>query len=128
MQFRFLIVGQGLCGTWLSWFLSKENASFLVIDNNETITPSKVSAGIINPVTGRRMVKVWMAERILSFAHNAYDEIGNFLDVKAISQKNIIDFFPNVHQRHVFLERLEEGEEYLNSYPEQNQFNSFFNY
>ena len=92
------------------------------------MTPSKVSAGIINPVTGRRMVKVWMAEQILSFAHKAYTEIGNFLGIPAISQKNIIDFFPNPHQRQVFLERIEEGEEYLNSYPEQNQFNSFFNY
>ena len=92
------------------------------------MTPSKVSAGIINPVTGRRMVKVWMAEQTLSFAHKAYTEIGNFLGIPAISQKNIIDFFPNPHQRQVFLERIEEGEEYLNSYPEQNQFNSFFNY
>jgi len=69
-----------------------------------------------------------MAEKILSFAHEAYSEIGNFLGITAISQKNIIDFFPNAHQRQIFLERMEEGEEYLNSYPEQNQFNPFFNY
>ena len=128
MQVDYLIIGQGLCGTWLSWYLTKENRTFIVIDKNEPITPSKVSAGIINPVTGRRMVKVWMAEQILSFAHEAYKEIGSFLDIPAISQKNIIDFFPNAHQRQVFLERIEEGAEYLNSYPEQNQFNSFFNY
>jgi len=128
MQVDYLIIGQGLCGTWLSWYLTKENRSFIVIDKNEAITPSKVSAGIINPVTGRRMVKVWMAQQILSFAHEAYNEIGNFLGITAISQKNIIDFFPNAHQRQVFLERMEEGEGYLNAYPEQNQFNAFFNY
>jgi len=128
MQVDYVVIGQGLCGTWLSWYLTKENKSFLVIDNNESITPSKVSAGIINPVTGRRMVKVWMAEQILSFAHDAYNEIGDFLSITAISPKSIIDFFPNPHQRQVFLERIEEGEEYLHSYPEQNQFNQFFNY
>jgi len=128
MQVDYLIIGQGLCGTWLSWYLTKENRSFIVIDNNAPITPSKVSAGIINPVTGRRMVKVWMVQQVLSFAHEAYKEIGNFLGLTAISQKNIIDFFPNAHQRQVFLQRIEEGEEYLNSFPEQNQFNSFFNY
>jgi glycine/D-amino acid oxidase-like deaminating enzyme len=128
MQVDYLVIGQGLCGTWLSWFLTKENRSFIVIDKNDPITPSKISAGIINPVTGRRMVKVWMAEQILSFAYEAYNELGNFLGINAISQKNIIDFFPNAHQRQVFLERIEEGEEYLNSYPEQNQFNPFFNY
>jgi glycine/D-amino acid oxidase-like deaminating enzyme len=128
MQVDYLIVGQGICGTWLSWYLTKQDRSFIVIDKNEPITASKVSAGIINPVTGRRMVRVWMAEQILSFAREAYHEIGNFLDITAISQKNIIDFFPNPHQRQVFLERIEEGEQYLNSFPEQNQFNSFFNY
>jgi glycine/D-amino acid oxidase-like deaminating enzyme len=128
MQVDYLIIGQGICGTFLSYYLTKENKNFIVIDKQELITPSKVSAGIINPVTGRRMVKVWMAEQVLSFAHDAYTEIGNFLGVKAISQKNIIDFFPNPHQRLVFLERIEEGDPYLHSYPEQNQFNQFFRY
>jgi glycine/D-amino acid oxidase-like deaminating enzyme len=127
-QVDYLIVGQGICGTFLSYNLLKENKSFIVIDKNESITPSKVSAGIINPVTGRRMVKVWMAEQILSFAHVAYNEIGNFLGINTIAQRSIIDFFPNPHQRLVFLERIDEGEEYLHSYPEQNQFNQFFNY
>lgn len=128
MQIEYLIIGQGICGTWLSWYLQKEDRSFLVIDKNESITPSKVSAGIINPVTGRRMVKVWQAEEILPFAWEAYSEIGNFLGITAISQKNLIDFFPNPHQRLVFLERIGENDPYLHSYPEQNQFNPFFNY
>jgi glycine/D-amino acid oxidase-like deaminating enzyme len=72
MQVDYLIVGQGICGTWLSWYLTKQDRSFIVIDKNEPITASKVSAGIINPVTGRRMVRVWMAEQILSFAREAY--------------------------------------------------------
>ena len=127
-QVDYLIIGQGLSGTWLSWFLARENRSFLIIDKNEPITPSKVSSGVINPVTGRRMVKVWMAEQILSFAHEAYTEIGTFLGITAISQKNLLDFFPNPHQRQVFLERIEEGEEYVHSYPDQNQFYQFFNY
>ncbi|HET9826569.1 MAG TPA: FAD-dependent oxidoreductase, partial [Chitinophagaceae bacterium] len=128
VQADYLIIGQGLCGTWLSWFLAKHNKSFIVIDKNELITPSKVSAGIINPVTGRRMVRVWLAEQVLSFAHEAYADFGNFLDITVVSQKNLIDFFPNVHQRQVFLERMEEGESLLRSYPDQNQFNTFFNY
>jgi len=127
-QIDYLIIGQGICGTWLSWFLARENKTFIVIDKDEPITPSRVSAGIINPVTGRRMVEVWMAEKILPFAWDAYTELGNFLDIQAISQKNLIDFFPNVHQRQVFLERLEQGNSHLSSYPEQNHFNHVFHY
>ena len=128
MQVDYLIIGQGLCGTWLSWFLAKENKSFIVIDKADPLAPSRVSAGIINPVTGRRMVRVWMVEEVFAFAKQSYNEIGNFLGINAISQKNLIDFFPNVHQRQVFLERIEEGDPYLHSFPEQNQFNEFFNY
>jgi len=127
-QVDYLIIGQGICGTFLSFYFQKENRSFLVIDRNEVLTPSKVSAGIINPVTGRRMVRVWMAEQVISFAHHAYREIGSFLGVTGASQKNVIDFFSNPHQRQVFLQRVEEGESYLSSYPEQNRFNSLFNY
>jgi glycine/D-amino acid oxidase-like deaminating enzyme len=29
---NFLIIGQGLCGTWLSYELLKAGASFIVID------------------------------------------------------------------------------------------------
>src|SRR5436853_6508820 len=128
MQIDYLIVGQGICGTFLSYFFAQENKSFVVVDKNEAITPSKVSAGIINPVTGRRMVKVWMAEEVIAFAKEAYGELGNFLGVDTISPKNLIDFFPNHHQREVFTKRIEEGDPYLHSFPEQNQFNDFFNY
>src|SRR5436190_1074531 len=128
MQVDYLIVGQGISGTFFSYFLAQENKSFVVIDKNEATTPSKISAGIINPVTGRRMVKVWMAEEVIAFVKEAYGDIGSFLNIDTISQKNLIDFFPNVHQRLVFTTRMEEGDPYLSSFPEQNQYNSFFNY
>jgi len=134
-QVEFLIIGQGISGTFLSWYLHKEEKSFLVIDNNNKNSPSRVAAGIINPVTGRRMAKVWMAEEILPFAWKTYNEIGHKLNIKAIAQKNLIDFFPNPHQRQVFLERIvqttpygEENDPWLHSFPEQNHFNPFFNY
>jgi glycine/D-amino acid oxidase-like deaminating enzyme len=62
MHVDYLIIGQGVSGTFLSYYLQKEKKSFLVIDNNDNNTPSKIAAGIINPVTGRRMVTVWMAD------------------------------------------------------------------
>jgi glycine/D-amino acid oxidase-like deaminating enzyme len=127
-QVDFLIIGQGLCGTWLSWYLQKENKSFIVIDKNEENTPSKISPGIINPVTGRRMVTVWEAEKILPFAWNAYKELGNFLDIEIIFQKTIIDFFPSVQMHEEFFKRINEGSQYLNSFSDQIYFERFFNY
>ncbi|MGZ8554252.1 MAG: NAD(P)/FAD-dependent oxidoreductase [Chitinophagaceae bacterium] len=128
MQIDYLIIGQGICGTFLSYYLQKEKKSFLVIDNNYSNSPSKIAAGIINPVTGRRLVTVWKVDEILPFAWKAYQEIGHDLDITAISQKTIIDFFPNPFMRESFLQKIETGDKYVHSYPEQNHFNSFFNY
>src|SRR6185369_9378853 len=123
-----LIIGQGISGTFLSWYLQKENKNFVVIDKANPQSPSRMSAGIINPITGRRLVKVWMADELLPFAWKAYNELGQDCGADAISKKNLIDFFPNPHQREVFLDRIGQHDEHLHSFPEQNQFNEFFNY
>ena len=128
MHKDYLVIGQGLCGTWLSWYLQRENKSFLVIDNNQENTPSKIAAGIINPVTGRRIAETWMIDELLSFAWHAYSGMGHSLDITAISQKNIIDFFPTPQMLGSFTKRIEEGGKYVYSYPEQNRFNHLFNY
>jgi glycine/D-amino acid oxidase-like deaminating enzyme len=128
MLVDYLIIGQGISGTWLSYYLQKEEKNFLIIDNNSPDSSSKIAAGIINPVTGRRHVTVWMAEEILPFAWDAYNEIGKRLGISTISQKNIIDFFPSPQMRLSFLDRIEEDSTYVKNYPDQNHFLPIFNY
>jgi glycine/D-amino acid oxidase-like deaminating enzyme len=128
MQVDYLIIGQGISGTWLSFYLQKEKKSFVVIDNNYKNSSSKIAAGIINPVTGRRHVTVWMAEEILPFALNAYNQIGIELNITAISQKNIIDFFPSPQMRVSFFQRIEEKGEYVFDFPEPGHFNDNFKF
>jgi glycine/D-amino acid oxidase-like deaminating enzyme len=124
----YLIIGQGISGTFLSYYLMKEGKTVLVIDNNKGDSPSRIAAGVINPVSGRRMATVWMADEILPFAWNAYQEIGNKLGIKAISQKNIIDFFPNPFMRENFLKRLDEKNEYIRLFNDNDPFDPVFNY
>lgn len=128
MHVDVLIVGQGICGTMLSWFLKKEGKSFLVLDDAREISSSRLAAGIINPVTGRRYVTTWMYEELLSFAKITYAEMGSSLDSQFIFEKDIIDFFPSPQMRDAFVNRITEDDTYLHSYPDQNKFNQFFNY
>jgi len=128
MQTDVLIIGQGLCGTLLSWQLHKEGKSFLVIDDNAENASSKVAAGIINPVTGRRYVQTWMAEELMDFVQIAYKEFGNYLDQPLLNQKSIIDFFPSPQMRNAFVDRISENDTFLHAYPDQNKFNQYFNY
>jgi glycine/D-amino acid oxidase-like deaminating enzyme len=128
MQVDYLIIGQGLCGTMLSWFLHKEGKTFLVIDDGNERSSSKVAAGIINPVTGRRYAYTWMIDEIMPFAVSVYEEMGRYFNTRFVSNKGIIDFFPSPQMRNAFIDRHAENDTYLHAYPDQNHFNQYFNY
>lgn len=128
MQIDYLLIGQGICGTFLSHYLLKEGKTVHVIDDHAPTSPSRLAAGIINPVTGRRLVTVWMADEVLPHAWQAYQEIGHQLNITAISQRNVIDFFPDPFMQDSFLKKMETGDKYVHSYPDQNRFNAHFNF
>ena len=128
MQTEFLIIGQGISGTWLSYYLEKANKSFIVIDNEQPNSASRVAAGIINPVTGRRIVKTWMIEELLDFLVPAYERLGNELGIKAIDRKSLIDFHPTPQMKIAFDERVEENADLLFHPKDQWQYENIFNY
>ena len=51
----YLIVGQGLAGSLLAMTLVKMGKSVLVVDRYQTSSASRVAAGLLNPVTGRKL-------------------------------------------------------------------------
>ena len=128
IQTEFLVVGQGISGTFLSWYLQKAKRSFVVVDHFEHNSSSRVAAGIINPVTGRRIVKTWMIETLLPFALDAYQEIGSQLGITAIGRKKMIDFFPTAQMLNAFTERISEDDEYLTLSDNPELFREHFNY
>lgn len=128
MQLDYLIIGQGISGTWLSYYLLKAGKSFLVIDNMLPDASSRIAAGIINPVTGRRIVKTWMIDEVLVFLVPAYEALGKELLISAISQKNIIDFHPTTQMKLAFEERLNEKADFLYKPDDENYFRNIFNY
>jgi glycine/D-amino acid oxidase-like deaminating enzyme len=128
MQVDYLIIGQGISGTMLSWSLHKEGRTFLLIDDNNENSSSKIAAGIINPVTGRRYAYTWMIDEVMPFAIHCYEEMEKHLQLKLVYPKSIIDFFPSPQMLNAFIDRLAENDTYLHSYPDQNHFNPYFNY
>jgi len=128
MQVDFLVIGQGICGTFLSRELQKANQSFIVIDESRPFTASKAASGIINPVTGRRIVKTWMIDELMPFAWNAYQSFGADLNISCISQKPIIDCFTTPQMRLAFTERFEKDQQYLSLPANENDWLPFLQY
>ncbi len=128
MQTEYLVIGQGISGTFLSWYLNKAGRDFVVIDNNNKYSSSRIAAGVINPVTGRRIVQTWMIDTLLPFALNSYEQIGIELGIEAIAQKNVIDFFPSPQMVNAFNTRLQEDSQYLSLPSNSLNYQDHFNY
>src|SRR5687767_12503193 len=73
-QIDFIVVGQGLAGSALALQLLKRNKKILVIDRIKPNSPSRIAVGLFNPITGRHMIKTWMADRLFPCLHQFYRE------------------------------------------------------
>ncbi len=71
---EFVIVGQGLAGTALAWALLRRGRSTLVIDHERGDSASRVAAGLITPVTGKRLAKSWRWDELFPAALGFYRE------------------------------------------------------
>jgi glycine/D-amino acid oxidase-like deaminating enzyme len=128
MSIDYLIVGQGLSGTFLSWNLLKAGRSVIVIDESKPFTATKAASGVINPVTGRRIVRTWRIEELLPYAWQAYKEFGNELGVELIHQCNILDFHATLQMKEAFDKRLPIETEYLRAPQDGEKWKRYFNY
>src|SRR4051812_23776482 len=127
MNVDYLILGQGLCGTFLSYYLAKAGKKVLVIDKNIPFSASKVASGVINPVTGRRIVRTWRIEELLPFALEAYTEFGSRFRESVVKKCNLLDFHPSQQMNDAFENRITDEQEYLHTSLD-SSWKSFFSY
>ena len=128
MQVDYIVVGQGVSGSFLSWYLWKAGKKVLVIDQSQAFTASKVASGVINPVTGRRIVSTWMIDELMPFALDAYTTLGAQLGVPLIEQKNILDFHATPQMMLAFNEKFATDKQYLNRIDDLAYYEQYFNF
>lgn len=61
----YIIVGQGISGSVLSYYLMQKGQKVLVIDEEKETSSSKVAAGMCNPVVFKRLTKSWMVDELI---------------------------------------------------------------
>lgn len=72
----FLIVGQGLAGSLLSYHLLEQGCSVRVINTQQhRPSASRAAAGLYNPITGRKLVKTWRADDLFPYLETCYTEL-----------------------------------------------------
>ncbi|MCB0587737.1 MAG: FAD-binding oxidoreductase [Phaeodactylibacter sp.] len=110
MTIDFLIIGQGLAGTLLAHFLEQAGQKVHVVDHYDKRAATRVAAGIINPITGRRYVKSWRVDDLIPFARKTYLELENELGIFIFHRRNILRALFNSREENDWLARAgEEG-------------------
>jgi glycine/D-amino acid oxidase-like deaminating enzyme len=122
----YLIVGQGISGTLLSRNLQQGGKKVVVIDEHAPATASSVAGGLINPVTGKRLVKSWMIEQFFPFAWDTYQAIEKELNLALIRKMSIHEFHATQGSRDIFVNRMHEDGAYLSD--AQDDWQQYFRY
>jgi glycine/D-amino acid oxidase-like deaminating enzyme len=125
-HYDIIIVGQGISGTVLSSALMEQHQKVLVIDDGNKKAASKIASGVINPVTGRRIVKTWQIDEVMPAAVRIYKALENKLNTKIIQQCNIVNFHASEQMQKAFKERISEDPTYLSTQPLPNKIAAAF--
>ena len=92
----FIIVGQGIAGSMLSWFLMKEGQQVLLIDEFNSSSATHVASGITNPITGRKFVKTWLADELIPFSSATFHQFEELFHEQLLYPLPIIKLFDSI--------------------------------
>lgn len=106
----YIIVGQGIAGSMVAHFLLQQHKKILVIDELNLHSSSNIAAGVINPITGRRMVKSWMIDDLLPFAKTTYRLLEKELDTSFFHQMELIKLFSSSDDSRIWKSKQDNTE------------------
>lgn len=114
MEVDFLLVGQGLAGTVLSYRLIQAGKRVFVIDQAGNNNCSRIAAGLYNPITGRKMVKTWLADQLFPEIEPFYRQLEQELNTQFLFKCPIYRPFISVEEQNEWMGR--SGDENFSEY------------
>ncbi len=106
----FVVVGQGLAGTLLALELERRGRRVLVADDGWRTAASRVAAGVLNPVTGMRIVKTLGADDLLPAAKRVYSALGERFGETFFREVPFYRFYSSEHEREIKAKRAADPE------------------
>lgn len=106
----YIIVGQGLAGSAVAIQLLKLGKRILVIDQTQHNTSSRIAAGLFNPITGRRVVKTWMADILFPYLHRHYQHVEALSGERFFYPMRLYRPFGAIAEQNEWMGRSEDSE------------------
>jgi glycine/D-amino acid oxidase-like deaminating enzyme len=95
---NYSVVGGGISGLMTAWFLHKQNRLSRIYVSPKKQSASGTAAGLLNPITGKRFAKTWMADSLFPFAFSTYSDIEKELGATFIELTKVLRFAENTGQ------------------------------
>ncbi|MPR32825.1 NAD(P)/FAD-dependent oxidoreductase [Salmonirosea aquatica] len=108
-KYDYILVGQGIGGTALAWHLIEAGKRVLVVNDSSRPSATSVAAGIYNPLTGRKLVKTWMADIIFPYAAHFYTQLEGTLHSRFVYPLPIYRPYRSLEERNSFLTYASES-------------------
>ncbi len=102
-----LVVGQGLAGTCLAWRLEEIGVRVAIIDEGKPNSSSLVAAGLVTPISGRRLTTDDRYEALWTTAIDFYRRIESITSKDFFSERPAVRYFQNEAEEQDYEQRRE---------------------
>lgn len=105
----YLIVGQGLAGSLLGCMFELQGYEVIIVDNTHRTAASISAAGIMNPITGKRLNRPYLIDELLTAAFRVYPQVENLLGTPIFQRRTILRLHRSEIEQRQWKMRLASG-------------------
>lgn len=113
----YIIVGQGLAGSAIAIHLLNLGKRIVVFDEFYKNSASRIAAGLFNPITGKNMVKTWLADETFTYLHHFYPMVESITKKNFFYPEGVYHPFSSIKEQNEWMARSTEPslKTYINS-------------
>lgn len=108
MKVDAVVIGQGLAGSILAYQLMRKGLKVHLFDETSGATASRQATGLINPITGRRIVKSWLIDQLMPYAATFYQEVTDRFQIQSFQKTKLVKALKDIEQWNDFQVRLND--------------------
>ena len=108
MSRTFLIVGQGVAGSALAFLLHQRGHHVRIVDDGHRTSATKIAAGMVNPITGKRLAKTPDWENKWPVALDFYRQLEALSGQRIFHPLPIVRCYRNAEERARMAKRFDD--------------------
>lgn len=94
-----LIIGQGIAGSCLAYFLMKRGQRVMVIDDGHRSSATKIAAGMMDYISGQRFTLSWQSKTLIPFAKMFYQSLETLLNTSFFMEAPSFRYFSTENEQ-----------------------------